>query len=200
MVLFGHNSWGLPVGKAPNVAVDLGRLVSRATEFTPRELNEMGWAVGQMCRLGFLNAASVGFLPIKWMRNEERGGYAIDFVEQELLEFSIVPVPANPEALIGAKSAGIPIDWVPGYFEEARGNAKAEGDFASPELEYLERMRRLGISAKFFQVPGTKDDAPPDDDAKAQTSAVLKAAPAPALTATDIAAEVRRQLSAVTGS
>jgi hypothetical protein len=55
-----------------------------------------------MVKRGFLRATSVGFRPKrdKYSWNEERGG--IDFEEQELLEFSVVPVPSNPEALLSA--------------------------------------------------------------------------------------------------
>jgi hypothetical protein len=46
---------------------------------------------------GFLRATSVGFRPIRQVRNTERGG--TDYLQQELLEFSVVPVPANADAL-----------------------------------------------------------------------------------------------------
>lgn len=46
---------------------------------------------------GFLHAVSVGFNPTKWMWNEDGG---IDFIEQEALEVSAVPVPCNAEALL----------------------------------------------------------------------------------------------------
>ena len=50
-----------------------------------------------------LNAVSIGFVPKDWNWSEERWG--IDFVTWELLEHSIVTIPANPDAErgIGAK-------------------------------------------------------------------------------------------------
>jgi HK97 family phage prohead protease len=55
-----------------------------------------------------LSATSVGFRPLKWSfsKDRERGG-GIDFHEQELLEFSIVTVPANSEATISLTAAQI---------------------------------------------------------------------------------------------
>jgi HK97 family phage prohead protease len=55
---------------------------------------------------GTLRATSVGFIPIKWSfsRDKDRPG-GIDFAEQELLEFSIVSVPANSEALMELSAA-----------------------------------------------------------------------------------------------
>ena len=55
----------------------------------------------ELVEADFLKATSVGFAPIKFKftSNPDRQ-FGIDFIEQELLEFSIVPVPANPDAVI----------------------------------------------------------------------------------------------------
>lgn len=45
---------------------------------------------------GWVRTASIGFRPLRW---EERDGGGFDYVEWELLEWSLVPVPANAEAL-----------------------------------------------------------------------------------------------------
>ena len=45
---------------------------------------------------GFVNTASIGFNPLQWEENDH-GGF--DFTEWELLEWSLVPIPANQEAL-----------------------------------------------------------------------------------------------------
>ena len=59
----------------------------------------------ELYKNGFLNAKSVGFQPITYAFNNETDG--VEFYTQELLEHSCVPVPANPEALVSAKSMGI---------------------------------------------------------------------------------------------
>jgi len=68
-----------------------------------------------------LNATSVGFKPKEWVFNEDRKG--VDFKTQELLEFSVVPVPSNPEALIEARSAGIDLgpykEWAEQVLEDS---------------------------------------------------------------------------------
>jgi hypothetical protein len=58
---------------------------------------------------GFLNAVSVGFrsLNARWAADENTRPWGIDYIQQELLEYSCCPVPANPEALMDAKSKGI---------------------------------------------------------------------------------------------
>jgi len=48
---------------------------------------------------GFLNAVSVGFIPLKWVDGHEDDDWYVKYLEQELVEVSAVAVPANREAL-----------------------------------------------------------------------------------------------------
>lgn len=113
VVLFGHNYWDLPIAQCTAIRVEGGKLVAEA-KFVDAETYEFADTVYKMLLGGYLRATSVGFNPLRWMWNEERRG--VDFEEQELLEFSVVPVPANPEALIAASAAGIDLspmkDWI----------------------------------------------------------------------------------------
>lgn len=104
VVLFAHNQRGLPIGQAESVTLNGTRLESVA-RFTPAGTYDLADTVYDMLKGGFLRATSVGFIPRKWAFDEERRGY--DFIETELLEYSVVPIPANPDALVQARSAGI---------------------------------------------------------------------------------------------
>lgn len=107
VVMWAHAYDLLPVARCVQVGPEAGKLRALA-EFTPAGMAKFNDTVFDMYRLGFLSATSVGFMPIRWEWVDEEGRrYGIDFIEQELLEFSTVPVPCNPEALIGARSAGI---------------------------------------------------------------------------------------------
>lgn len=108
VVLWGHDAGRLPIGRAFDVGVVGDRLMA-SVEFVPADIPEAGHfadAVFQLAQRGFLAATSVGFRPIKWDFTEdpERGADdwfpGIDFQAQELVEFSIVTVPANPDALL----------------------------------------------------------------------------------------------------
>lgn len=115
VVLWAHDSSSLPVAKAPRVWIEDGALKAEA-EFTPAGMARFNDTVFDMLKGGFLNAVSVGFQPLKWQWTEAPDRkFGIDFAEQELLEFSIVPVPANAEALVEARAAGIDVaplrDW-----------------------------------------------------------------------------------------
>lgn len=104
VVLWGHDSDSLPVGKATRVWVEGGKLKATA-EFTPEGMAKFNDTVFAMLKDGFLNAVSVGFMPkdYKFTEDSDRR-FGIDFLKQELLEFSVVSVPANPEALLDEKA------------------------------------------------------------------------------------------------
>src|SRR5207244_9452332 len=54
----------------------------------------------------FLNAVSVGFVPVRWENATEKTTYRRKYIEQELLEVSAVGIPANPNALALAYKSG----------------------------------------------------------------------------------------------
>lgn len=95
-VLWAHDYSALPVARCVDIRVDGNRLVAEA-EFPPPEVYPFGAQVHALLEGKYLGATSVGFRALKAIQNRERDG--VDYVEQELLEWSIVPVPAHPEAL-----------------------------------------------------------------------------------------------------
>lgn len=114
VVLWGHDASRLPIGRAFDVQIEGGTLKA-SVEFIPSDTPEGGLfaeSVYRLARGGFIAATSVGFRPIKWnyTRDPARGGDdwfpGIDFEQQELVELSVVTVPANPEALIDAPGPG----------------------------------------------------------------------------------------------
>lgn len=110
VVLWAHSHRDLPIGKTISLSIEGNSLVAEA-EFATHPFAE---TVFQLLKGGFLRAVSVGFKALKYVVNEQRGG--IDFERQELLEFSVCPVPANPMALVSASASGIDLepmhDWV----------------------------------------------------------------------------------------
>lgn len=111
VVLWAHDSSMLPVAKASDVRIEKGKLKAKA-EFMPRDISGFADAVFNALKLGYLSATSVGFIPTKYAFADDAGRrFGIDFLEQELVEFSIVPVPANAEALIEGRS--LPFDAAP---------------------------------------------------------------------------------------
>jgi HK97 family phage major capsid protein/HK97 family phage prohead protease len=101
VALFGHNA-NFPIGKWHDVGVRRGQLTGRLELLDPvsDRMREIHAAVAG----GVLRAVSVGFHSDK-VEPLKSGG--IRFVEAELVECSLVSVPANPNALAIAKSLGI---------------------------------------------------------------------------------------------
>ena len=83
--------------------VEDGKLLVDIT-FEPKEFNELAEKVYQKVLFGSLNAVSVGFLPKgqgRWGDGEEARGEANEtyyYAGQELLEISVVNIPANANA------------------------------------------------------------------------------------------------------
>ncbi len=94
------------LGKATSTEVRGGKL-HQTIEFAC-DINPMARIAYGLYRGKFLNAVSVGFVPVRWENGTEKTGYTRKFVEQELLEVSAVAIPANPNALaLGLKSGAI---------------------------------------------------------------------------------------------
>jgi HK97 family phage prohead protease len=142
VVLWAHDYSMPPIGRSLKVWKHSGKLKS-SVEFAPADNPAIGpFAEGvyQLYKGGFLNATSVGFLPRKWNWAEDEGRkFGIDFTEQELLEYSGVPVPANPEALIGAKSEGIDTaflrSWAESILKDSGEYAEVKTRLAQVETE-----------------------------------------------------------------
>src|SRR4029077_875409 len=92
------------LGRALTTEVRSGKLVQRiqfATEVNPVAKLAYGLYKGK-----FLNAVSVGFVPLRWENGTQEAGYRRKYLEQELLEVSAVSIPANPNALALAYKSG----------------------------------------------------------------------------------------------
>ena len=92
------------IGQALKTWVN-GKELLQTWKFASRE-NPFAKIARDLYRGGYLRAASVGFVPIRWENGGEKAGYKRKYVEQELLEVSAVGIPANPNALALAVKDG----------------------------------------------------------------------------------------------
>lgn len=94
------------LGKALITEIRAGKLFQRIQFAT--EANPMARIAYGLYRGGFLNAVSVGFIPLRWENGTEQTAFRRKYLEQELLEVSAVGIPANPEALqLGLKAGAV---------------------------------------------------------------------------------------------
>ncbi len=101
VVLWAHDYSSLPVAKCVDIQVRAGQLGAVA-EFPTAELYPFGDQVYKHIHAGFLTGFSVGFRPLVPPTDNGAGGQ--HFSEQELLEFSAVPVPANADSLVVSRA------------------------------------------------------------------------------------------------
>jgi HK97 family phage prohead protease len=107
IVLADHNP-SSPVGTAAPAIVN-NRIEAKIT-FAPVGISQAADTWCGLCKSGVINGVSIGFRPIDY--EPLRGGSGTRFGSWELLEISLVAVPANSEALVverafrGTKAAG----------------------------------------------------------------------------------------------
>jgi len=101
VVAFGHDYRGLAIARTKSLAVADDRIVAEV-EFPEEGIYPFADQVYRLYQKGFMNAWSIGFIPMKAL-DLETGGRQFD--EWELLEFSAVLVPDNPEALTMLRSS-----------------------------------------------------------------------------------------------
>jgi HK97 family phage prohead protease len=138
VALWAHDSSAPPIGRASNVGIEGQRLMGDI-EFAPPETYAFADTIYRLTLGNFLNAVSVGFIPIdyEWSKEDDRE-WGIDFLKQTLLEISVCPVPANPNALGEARAKGIDTRPLVEWAEKALDGA---GKIIIPRSE-LERLRK----------------------------------------------------------
>ena len=98
VLLWAHDYRHPAIGRAVDLWTEPHRLLAKM-ESAPSEFAQ---EVAGLYRAGFQWGVSVGFKPLRFeeRRDEKTGAYlGVRFLEQELLEVSAVPVPANRNAL-----------------------------------------------------------------------------------------------------
>ena len=120
VALFNHRS-DFPIGKWNNLRVANGKLrghLQLAPEGTSDRIDE----IRRLVDADILRAVSVGFMPIK-SEPLTKDSHGTRFLNSELVETSLVAIPANPNALAVARSLNISRDTVAMVFA-GKGNTK----------------------------------------------------------------------------
>ncbi len=148
--LYGHDPSRVDyiIGRARNVRV-LGRRLLGDIVFAEAAINPTAELVYQMVKNGYLNAVSVGFEPLEWKATSDPGRPGgIDFTKQKLREISVVAIPANANALVQAKAAGLDVTPVTRGAEQRRQHAR----------DLKRSLSAAGTSAQLRHHPRTTDE------------------------------------------
>jgi HK97 family phage prohead protease len=102
IILWGHDHRTPAIGIAQDVSKSPH--LNGNIKFAPTEIHSFAGIVAGLVKNGFIKAGSVGFQPLEYEPIEERNGQhtyitGYRFTKQELFEFSICNVPANPFCL-----------------------------------------------------------------------------------------------------
>ncbi len=106
VIMYAHDYRSLPIGRAPRVWIS-GDKLKNTVEFPPEGTYEFADIVERLLSTGYLRAESVGFMPKKWEDGDGKEAPYRTYKKQELLEISIVPVPAHQDALLDAVKEGV---------------------------------------------------------------------------------------------
>jgi len=123
VVLWGHDQNRPAIGKVLNPKVSDGRLVGRI-KFSSAEVDPFAGMIEAKIKEGIISAGSVGFKPLNIeLVEDEKDPCNLIYRKQELREFSICNVPANPNALFNpekseAEELGIPESTLQEFYKE----------------------------------------------------------------------------------
>ena len=134
------------IGKG-HAYIEDGKLMVDIT-FEPKEINELAEKIYQKVLFGSLRAVSVGFLPIgKGRFGEGADAETYYFAGQQLLEVSVVNIPANPNAL--RKSMEAENDFLEA--ERKRLLEETKVDEPAPEPQEEPDQRDLDLEMTLLQ-------------------------------------------------
>ncbi len=103
VVLYAHNSRDLPIGQATRVEmVDV--VLECTIKFVSEAANPLAEKVWLLLQQKALRAVSVGFMPNEFRWEMREGKEILVLSDNELREISVVPIPANPDALAKMKA------------------------------------------------------------------------------------------------
>ena len=140
VVLWSHDSFGgIPIGKTLEIDHDdKGRIVA---DFQFNSEDEFAARVENAWNGGFIRAASIRFMPTKVVEMLDEQGRVdrLRIEESDLLEWSLVPIPADPDAVkAGARALNLPEEIFRGLEPEP------EDDEAKPPTEEREPEPKQG--------------------------------------------------------
>ncbi len=103
IILAQHDYRKPVIGKATKVRVIDDKLVFKI-QFTNDGDNPEADIYRKLYKSGFMNASSIGFIPKEWVDGNGKKEPYRTYTKAELLELSLVSVPANSEAVVVGRS------------------------------------------------------------------------------------------------
>jgi HK97 family phage major capsid protein len=159
VVLWAHDYSQPPIGKAVTLRKVGGQLVAKI-KFAIAE-SPFAKQIHDLYMGGFLNAFSIGFIPEQMEDNR--------YTKSSMIEFSAVPIPANPDALALAKSKGFDVDRI---FAESKAieDSKWKGGENKMKLT-KEQIKSILLGNPDYQFKAEEADQETVDEVKSELEA-----------------------------
>ena len=171
VVLWSHDSFGgIPIGKTLEIDHDdKGRIVA---DFQFNSDDEFAARVENAWNGGFIRAASIRYIPTKVVEVRNEAGeverFRVD--KSDLLEWSLVPIPADPDSVrAAARAVGLPAEIFRGLepeleseedepsvdpvTEEPEPQPKQEDPVEAPPPQTTEPYEGCALMLRRFEVP-----------------------------------------------
>ena len=171
VVLWAHDSYrGIPIAKTVKIGHDdQGRIVA---DFEFNSDDEFAARVENAWNGGFIRAASIRFMPTKVVEMMDEQGRVdrLRIEKSDLLEWSLVPVPADPDAVkAGARALGLPAEIFRGLEPEPEPEPEEAEPLPEPVTEesLVERVDALEREVKALSVQEAaqeQTEAPESDE------------------------------------
>jgi HK97 family phage prohead protease len=165
VVLYGHDYSALPIGKTTKLSQFKNKM--QATFQLAIKEYSFAQTVADLIKGGYLNAVSIGGVVRQW--NESY----TEIQAMEMVEFSVVPVPANGEALITGRSlekmTGKSAEQVAKEYHDFQNKAYSAGlkGLDTDELaSYIKSLKDLTAILETAHAAKTSEKDTPEADEK----------------------------------
>ena len=171
MLLWSHDQYSPPIGKAEKIGFKVINGIKKLVYQPIFHLkSEMSRLMADLVNGGWVAASSVGFKPLEMDGNT--------YTKQELLEISLVNVPANPNALAFAQSKGYSLDTIKKVLDIKE--SKMEEPIKEEEDIKVEEKEPVKPEEKPEKKPGDKPEEPKVEEKPKETEeAEVKPAESP---------------------
>ena len=146
IVLWAHDDKQPPIGRGLNIDTSTAECTFDLS-FVPREILPFAGTVRDLVAGRWLRAVSLSWQPIEAKRSSDPDIAAI-FTRVDMLEISVVPLPALPDALLDARSHGV--DTAPLY--EWAERAIASRSYQAVPRPQLQAIARAASRARVVSI------------------------------------------------
>ena len=166
VVLWAHDSYrGIPIAKTLKIGHDdQGRI---AADFEFNSDDEFAARVENAWNGGFIRGASIRYMPTKVVevRNEAGEVERFRIEESELLEWSLVAVPADPDSVrAAARALNLPEEIFRGLEPEAEESEPKQGDPIEVLTERVDALEREAKALSVQEAAQEQTEAPESDE------------------------------------